>query len=278
MAAGAPNLNLIFDGYTLCCISPMAENSEPENESPTFASNDHNVYVLGAGFSVDAGLPVVDQFFDKTRDSVQWLKNTGYEIEAEAVQRVLDFRLRPAAAALRVELDVENIEQLFSLVVAQAGSNNSLMNDVSLAIAATLEFAQKTSHHRNVSIPSSGELPANWKNTRSGRFSIPEYDAVTGLMVGHWGEKSSDTRNTILSFNYDLIVEEALKSLGVSFNYGFSDSAVDMNGSGHDQTSELLLLKLHGSVNWSICSHTTADNMILFYPRVDLYLRLQRFA
>lgn len=43
----------------------------------TVAWNDHNVYVLGAGFSKDAGLPLVAEFFNRTRDSVQWLKDNG---------------------------------------------------------------------------------------------------------------------------------------------------------------------------------------------------------
>ncbi len=63
------------------------------------AWNDHNVYVIGAGFSKDAGIPVVDEFFNRTRDSVHWLKDNHYMREAEAVQRVLHFRLRAAAAA-----------------------------------------------------------------------------------------------------------------------------------------------------------------------------------
>jgi hypothetical protein len=90
----------------------MADRDDLRPPSRNGRVNDHNVYVLGAGFSKDAGLPVVDEFFDKTRDSVQWLKDNGYGREADAVQRVLDFRLQAASAALRVELDVENIEQL----------------------------------------------------------------------------------------------------------------------------------------------------------------------
>jgi hypothetical protein len=99
----------------------MTSKEGTTSPSQAVAWNDHNVYVIGAGFSKEAGLPVVGEFFNRTRDSVQWLKDNHYMREAEAVQRVLDFRLQAAAAALRVEMDVENIEQLFSLVAAQRG-------------------------------------------------------------------------------------------------------------------------------------------------------------
>ena len=85
----------------------MANEDDLRPPPQQVAWNDHNVYVIGAGFSKDAGLPVVDEFFNRTRDSVQWLKDNHFMSEAEAVQRVLHFRLQAAAAALRVDLNVE---------------------------------------------------------------------------------------------------------------------------------------------------------------------------
>ena len=80
--------------------------------------NDHNVYILGAGFSVDAGLPVISNFLTKTRDAYDWLQARGRNAEAEAVQTVLRFRHDAASAALRIRIDPENIEELFSLASA----------------------------------------------------------------------------------------------------------------------------------------------------------------
>jgi hypothetical protein len=34
----------------------------------------HNVYILGAGFSVPGGLPTIANFIDVMRDSIGWLE------------------------------------------------------------------------------------------------------------------------------------------------------------------------------------------------------------
>jgi hypothetical protein len=52
--------------------------------------NDHNVYVLGAGFSAEAGLPLVKNFMNRMRDAAAWLeKQAGREREREAIERAL---------------------------------------------------------------------------------------------------------------------------------------------------------------------------------------------
>lgn len=190
---------------------------------------------------------------------------------------MLHFRLQAAAAALRVELDVENIEQLFSLVAAQADAGDLLMTDVTSAIAATLEFARRASRPPLVQILVSpiATPPPIWRKETflpEGYVSSPAYEVIAGVMTGLWSKRSWDTRNTILSFNYDLTIEEALRGLGTSFNYGFGDSSIHRNDSGHDEESDLLLLKLHGSINWSICTDPVAnDGTAIPLDKVDLY-------
>jgi hypothetical protein len=89
---------------------------------PGKAHNDHNVYILGAGFTAEAGLPLIKDFMNRMRDTAAWLEiQGGREREQKAISRVLEFRLRAAAAAHRVPLNVENIEELFSLASASAG-------------------------------------------------------------------------------------------------------------------------------------------------------------
>ena len=83
--------------------------------------NDHNVYILGAGFSHDAGLPLISDFLLRMRDSHEWLQKQNRTTEARSVEAVLNFRLDAASAAYWVNLDLENIEELFSLASASAG-------------------------------------------------------------------------------------------------------------------------------------------------------------
>jgi len=76
---------------------------------------DHNVYLLGAGFSADAGIPVLDNFLVKMRACMNWLREENRDREFAAIRKVFDFRKKAASAALRVNLNLENIEDLFSL-------------------------------------------------------------------------------------------------------------------------------------------------------------------
>src|SRR5437660_11857644 len=55
----------------------------------------------------------------------------------EAIQKVFEFRLKAAAAAYRAKLNVENIEELFSLASALEGGNDS--EYIPTAIAAALD-------------------------------------------------------------------------------------------------------------------------------------------
>jgi hypothetical protein len=105
-------------------------------------NNNNNVYILGAGFSAEAGLPLVASFLARMRDAVDWLDDNGREEERQAIERVLEFRHRSSAAGYRMNLDLDNIEHLFSLAAAKLGSATA--EDIRLAIAETLDFTAQT--------------------------------------------------------------------------------------------------------------------------------------
>ncbi|HEY2475886.1 MAG TPA: hypothetical protein VGI19_13945, partial [Candidatus Cybelea sp.] len=126
--------------------------------------NDRNVYILGAGFSREAGLPLVSDFLNRMRDSRSWLVQQGRQKDVDAIDNLFAFRLKAGSAAERVCINLEDIEQLFSLVAASEG--DSLTNDVIMAIAATLDFAEATQPMRRegVSAVVQGvKIPSGWK-------------------------------------------------------------------------------------------------------------------
>jgi hypothetical protein len=236
------------------------------------AYNDHNVYILGAGFAAEAGLPVIKGFMNRMRDAVAWLEGqSGREREQEAISRVLEFRLRAAAAAHRVPLNVENVEELFSL--ASASGSEELAEAMPLAIAATLDYAQKTAtpveEWRRFQIGVANlpgwSPPRTWKDPlpyvqegmkrgdRKGHwYSCPPYDFYIGVMAGYFNSGGAERQDTIISFNYDLLVEESCRNLGIPIGYGFQ---VSRDRSAHGliapaKDTKLQILKLHGSVNW----------------------------
>jgi hypothetical protein len=93
-------------------------------DSEVHLQNDHNVYILGAGFAAEAGFPVIRDFMNRMRDAAAWLEQVGSrDREIIAIKNVLSFRLRAAAAAHRIPLNIENIEELFSLRTNRASPN-----------------------------------------------------------------------------------------------------------------------------------------------------------
>src|SRR5437667_7289878 len=131
--------------------------------------NDHNVYILGAGFSADAGLPLVSDFLLRMRDCHPWLIEKGRPNEAKAVENVLRFRLEAASAAYWVKLDLENREELFSLASARAGS---LSDDIPVAVASTIDYALKSGERQArpakiQGLPIAGRVP--WLQQAAGR-------------------------------------------------------------------------------------------------------------
>ena len=237
--------------------------------------NDHNVYVLGAGFSREAGLPLISDFLLQMRDSHEWLQTQGREAEAKAVSRVLEFRLAATSAAYWVNLDLENIEELFSLASASSGGMDQ---NVRLAIAATLDFARarQPSPRREMLIQGKSAV---FKDTSDGKplhrprwakpktprgqptsgiagpYDISLYAYYVARLLGMFEDVEGNPKgqNTFISFNYDTLVEEALRELEIQFCYGFKPGTVNFDPSAAREgaDSDVHLLKLHGSVNWA---------------------------
>lgn len=216
---------------------------------------------------------------NRMRDAAPWLEEQGgRDRERKAIERVLAFRLTAAAAAYRVPIDVEDVEQLFSL--ASASGREQIAEDMALAIAATLDYAQNVASATPVEQrPQIGVLnqigwkkPADWdaplpyvaEQAKTGQrkgewYCCPPYHFYLGVMAGYFNKGGSDRSDTIISFNYDTTVEDALRSLGVRFSYGFSGKTVNFGPDSGGFVSEedasrrtLRLLKIHGSVNWAI--------------------------
>ena len=238
------------------------------------AYNDHNVYILGAGFGAEAGLPLIKDFMNRMRDAAAWLEaQGGRQRELKAIERVLEFRLRAAAAAHRIPLNVENVEELFSLASATAGEK--LAEDMAWAIAATLDYARNTAPHLAeheyfsvgmLNVPG-WSRPATWiapvaniqQGVQSGQlkgewYGCPPYEFYVGVMCGYFNKGGPGRRDTIITFNYDTVVEDTLRALGVPFSYG-AESAIGWKTPGALRRAQqardgIRVLKLHGSVNW----------------------------
>lgn len=229
--------------------------------------NDHNVYILGAGFSCESGLPLVRGFLDRMRDSVEWLSRRNRDWETDAIGRVLHFRLRAASAAYRSPIDVENVEELFSLMSA-AGGKTSEAQDMRIAIAATLDYCAdvfQPTHMPAIGMPRNSPLAnrlkagnfhdinaslVNLSSEKCIAYRWPVSSAMMALMMGVLCTPASGSRNTVISFNYDLLAEDALRRFEIPFSYGLGVFEETHPPSWLQPGAETKLLKLHGSMNW----------------------------
>lgn len=221
--------------------------------------NDHNVYLLGAGFSHAAGMPLMADFMQRMREASQALPSEPAYEARDDIREVLGFRLRAAAAAYRVDIDVENIEQLFSL--ASALPEPRLTAAMSRAICATLDFAGRRgparTHRVSFDRDQTPVIPAAWRGRvvedepgyGSPIVDAPLYEVMIGRLLGLRSDGSMQGRNTILSFNYDLVVEQALSGLGIDPDYGLPLQRPKSIGDSAPIRPRVDLLKLHGSMN-----------------------------
>ena len=227
--------------------------------------NDHNVYILGAGFSYEAGYPLVRNFMDKMKEAASWQKD--HSQETREIEAVLKFRLEAAAAAYRIQFDPENIEDLFSLSAAKGGSDGTTNRNVIIAIAETLEYCRNNSKtERKLIFPGAGQSPPKGferdNPANPANLTIDRFKFYVGYMSGVWGETPYKD-NTFITFNYDLLLEEALQEWAIPFRYdglhgyeipglpNFDDSARSIQ-ENEEEENVVSILKLHGSVNWAL--------------------------
>ncbi|MBI3871000.1 MAG: SIR2 family protein [Verrucomicrobia bacterium] len=233
--------------------------------------NDHNVYILGAGFSKDAGLPLISDFLNQMRDSHVVLEGVpGREREAKAIETVLRFRLAASSAAYWVQMDLENIEDLFSLASA---SPEEIHTSLRLAVAATIDVARsRRSLAAKLTVKLGDDDTADWahrgwlkpdpargpNSPRESTYFVGLYTSYVASLLGMYNSAGRPTgENSFLTFNYDTLVEESLQELGLRFSYGLKKASNPPGNKAAKQTaqgnteSDIPVLKLHGSVNWA---------------------------
>lgn len=225
--------------------------------------NEHNVYIVGAGFAAARGLPLISNFMFALRDAHEWLIEHRRSAEAESVQRVLEFRLQSTPTAYRVQIDLENIEELFSLAAA---IDDTLTRDIRIAVAATLDYSAANKRMPKTKLfvePGKFDLPQGLNNRlvqanapgNDDQFETSTYEFLVAGLLGLLDAPLHQASNAFVSFNYDLLIEEALTSLGVPFSYGFAPRTVteheSAGGISLASGAEIKVLKLHGSTNWA---------------------------
>jgi hypothetical protein len=112
---------------------------------------DHNVYILGAGFSKDAGAPLIFDFLDRAREFFDDPDSALDLQERQQFEEVFKFKREIAKAREKFRIDLDNIEQLFGLVEMsqRLGSVSAATRDATVyLIAKTLQLALTNTSRR----------------------------------------------------------------------------------------------------------------------------------
>lgn len=225
--------------------------------------NDHNVYVLGAGFSADAGMPLMADFLlEMKRTLVQLEENKSkHRREITALKFVLKFHGEAQNASHYTNFDLDNIEVLFSLASIYKGKVAD--DQMRLAIAVTLDSCLRaTTRTRKIlvekELSAQLDLPREWAkrperyNDKHDSWDIPMYHVRAGLMCGALCAPSRQRKTSIITFNYDTLVEDSLREMGIPFNlFGNGlQRATTPEGVFASRAGEVDVYKMHGSINW----------------------------
>ena len=195
------------------------------------------IYILGAGFSCGAGLPLSNNFIEKMgivrNEYNSILKDHPVSVK-EPIKELFQFHARKQN--LFDESLINNIEFLLSLVsaITLGGISSRGFTKYKMQIA----IAQTIAHYVNLS-------------------------SQTGYIDKFVRQiRSSTNQSTIITLNYDDLIERSCERVQKKYRYGFKKRGYDgyfdidqsdyvgaMLDTDEDETS-MPIYKLHGSYNW----------------------------
>lgn len=180
----------------------------------------NNVIILGAGFSFDAGIPLLRNFVDCMWDFAMRKRAYGNPLDAGDIKVFQDAaNVRNALDGYhgRASFDDRNIEDILSIlsfnVLSGSSEAKQQLTSITRAIARTIEITCAVKHP---GIPSDGRYMA----IRDEPFQYREFWRA----ILHWYSETGSLP-TIITFNYDLVLERSLLQLMIGTFYTRPTSA-----------------------------------------------------
>lgn len=249
----------------------IEREEEPPLRPRMKAAPRKTVVLLGAGASAAAGCPLIRDFVDMGRDLLRAGALSSRETD-DANEAIAWYRLLQGAFRVTEE-DIENIESLLSLadllpfLVGSRGRSipNALYNIDLMVRREHLQWLHDVFDRYGGSATgahgASSDLPAALRRFISFvvfyAVRLPPPDAPDWVFGGRGAAtaykrlgqalayRAADT--TVISLNYDCVMEYVFHCLGLGFTYGRrSEGGVE-------------ILKLHGSANWVWCDNPECD-------------------
>jgi len=187
------------------------------------------VYIFGAGASAAEGAPVLRDFL---KIAYQFFKEEHYSPELDIVWEFLEhFYGFKTVIRHAGELDkFPELEEIFNIVDWSLLQNQAF----SIRFPRYRLHELKTALVKLISMTLDKSLPS---------YNGMHQSFVSGVVRG--GEEIP----TFVSLNYDIVLDNAIRSTGCVPEYGFYGNHLDHL----DSCRKIPLYKLHGSLNWSFC-------------------------
>jgi SIR2-like domain len=186
------------------------------------------IFILGAGFSKPAGLPLATELFSKVKEiiEIRYGKDTKFHRD---VEDFLNYCRKCEGADICEEsLDLEQLMTYLDI-------------EHYLQLRGKHTWSQEGNESQLMIRKAIGEVI--YRNT-------PKSDCLPDVYY-RFAEKLMPS-DIVLTFNYDLVLENALTYIGKPFRrYPHRFNTVDeFGGYLNTDAKEVILLKLHGSIDW----------------------------
>jgi hypothetical protein len=208
-----------------------------------------NVFILGAGASCDAGIPLLGGFMDRMIEMALTGRNGAEKISNEdrcILMQAVDIRDELENYHPRVSIDQFNLEEVLSILAfesyAGAPKSKNKLKDFTKAIARTIEITCEVKHDGATGI-------IQESGSRVYRIF---WDSLLSLY-----NTRLDSFPDIITFNYDLVLERSLFQLLIGHedkkfkqNRRFEGIKFDYKNAGYK--SSCYALK---AANWRTANH-----------------------
>lgn len=225
---------------------------------------ERRVFVLGAGASKPAGLPLMSELLPEALWNpyvYNQLNTIGGDVIADC-DSVVEFLEKRFGQSLRPREEGIYLDDTPLLSFCALHNTEELLREVEEVSDPNYREKVTTAFTRLIY---KALQPLDLKNSSS---CYPKFAVQVGEFL---------LRNqvTIISFNYDTLLERALldggstPNLASSFSYLIPFSEVrNWNSYAKNYNGKLEVLKLHGSFNWSAC-HSCRSLALCWFQRID---------
>jgi NAD-dependent SIR2 family protein deacetylase len=193
----------------------------------------NTVFILGAGASCEYGLPLISNFLEKSRELYNRTKADVYKDNYERVIQTIGNLQNVNSKSF---INIYNIEEVLSAFEMGRIINKlpgiSKKEEIEHIVESTKRLIYET-------LDKSTELKI------ASRSELPDAFSSHQRLINFIDRKNKENIDacSIITFNYDLLLDYALYKQKLNVNYCLDEV-------NKDKVSQVKLMKLHGSLNW----------------------------